>query len=311
MTEDDCNEIKQDISALRFELIELMGRRAAAAVAGNINGGGGGGGNRNSVTMIGSNSNGSSSSTTASCANLGLNGSANGSAATTKNHHRATVLGCPNGIHSHDNASYKPNDPMPGCSCVESLPSVDCAGNHRNGLCGCSVGLGHHPTLPAAQLCSGKRDRQKERRLMKGFDFNCLYLDSATSVDEDCAMLLHGLSTGVRQQLLVSNPLLLSGSTGALGPTKNKSPNRNRFIRLARGIASKRNRANASSSLLSSTTAAAANGNGSANMGNNKWKQLIEATRSKVKPFSRSSESVNSDLNLQIGELWSDGFLSD
>lgn len=27
VTEDDCNEIKQDISALRFELIELLGGR--------------------------------------------------------------------------------------------------------------------------------------------------------------------------------------------------------------------------------------------------------------------------------------------
>lgn len=52
--------------------------------------------------------------------------------------------------------------------------------------------------------------------------------------------------------------------------SKSKSPTRSKFARLARGLAGKR---------------------GSRG---NKWKQLIEATRSKVIPFSRSSESVNS-----------------
>lgn len=101
--------------------------------------------------------------------------------------------------------------------------------------------------------------------LMKGFDFNCLYLDSNTSLDKDCALLMNNL------QSLTS------------GDTKGKP---NRFMRLARGIASKRNSSNRTDSLAN----------------NNKWKQLIEATRNKaIKPifFSRSSDSVNSEANLQ------------
>lgn len=130
VTEDDCNEIKQDISALRFELIEMLGGR---------------------------NSNG-------------------------------------------------PNS--------------------------------------ALSTAMGKRGRKKERRLMKGFDFNLLFADGTTSFDED----------------------------GERGDQTNKvkSPTRNKFVRLARGLAGKR---------------------GSRG---NKWKQLIEATRTKVIPFSRSSESVSS-----------------
>lgn len=57
-----------------------------------------------------------------------------------------------------------------------------------------------------------------------------------------------------------------SGTSGHKG----KSPSRSKFARLARGLAGKRHRGN-------------------------KWRQLIEATRSKVMPFSRSSESVNSE----------------
>lgn len=126
VTEDDCNEIKQDVSALRFELIELLGGRS---------------------------------------------------------------------------------------------------GNGPN----------------SALSAMGKRGRKKERRLMKGFDFNLLFADGATSVDEE-----------------------------GEGQGKVKSPPRNKFVRLARGLAGKR---------------------GSKG---NKWKQLIEATRSKVIPFSRSTESVSS-----------------
>lgn len=36
VTEDDCNEIKQDISALRYELIELLGGRKNDGVTANI-----------------------------------------------------------------------------------------------------------------------------------------------------------------------------------------------------------------------------------------------------------------------------------
>lgn len=100
---------------------------------------------------------------------------------------------------------------------------------------------------PGANLTMGKRGRKKERRLMKGFDFNLLFMDNTTSFDDDAV-----------------------DADGNRINSKSKSPTRSKFARLARGLAGK---------------------NGSRG---NKWKQLIEATRSKVIPFSRSSESVNS-----------------
>lgn len=290
VTEDDCNEIKQDISALRFELIELMGRRNN-----NSAGNSGNSGNTNTGRPMGR---GTGMMHDSSLGNSGAN-----SIITSSNEtHQSSSTHPNNSLFIGSQPQLNQSDSVQRCGCVDAL-GVDCANSNRNTLCGCVSGLTHHTALPATQLCSGKRDRQKERRLMKGFDFNSLYLDSTTSVDEDCAMLLQGLSASERQQLLTSNALLL-GSTGTLGPSKSKSPNRNRFIRLARGIASKRNRP--ISTLLSPVSGSA----GAATVvrsplmaanavGNNKWKQLIEATRSKVKPFSRSSESVNSDLNLQ------------
>lgn len=102
----------------------------------------------------------------------------------------------------------------------------------------------------------GKRGRKKERRLMKGFDFNFLFMDPTTSFDED-------LEEANR-----------STDPGAVNKVKTQGTNK--FARIARGLAGKR---------------------GSRG---NKWKQLIEATRSKVIPFSRSSESVNS-LGQRVG----------
>lgn len=140
----------------------------------------------------------------------------------------------------------------------------------------------------------GKRDRQKERRLMKGFDFNCLYLDSNTSLDKDCALLMQNMNS--------SNQNLLLNNLQTINNTKGKTQNRNRFMRLARGIANKRTRSNTNFlSNLNSSGLLSGNRTDSLTSNNNKWKQLIEATRNKaIKPiFSRSSESVNSDVNLQ------------
>ncbi|KAI1285513.1 Transient receptor potential-gamma protein [Halotydeus destructor] len=158
VTEDDCNEIKQDISALRFELIEMLRARN----------------------------------------DFGHEG--------------------PDGLY------------------------VDHAkGKARGGAAG--------PKGPLTTCSMGKRGRKRERRLMKGFDFNLLFMDPATSFDDDLEADSHRSDHGTN---------------------KVKSPTRSKFVRLARGLAGKR---------------------GSRG---NKWKQLIEATRSKVIPFSRSSESVNS-----------------
>lgn len=156
VTEDDCNEIKQDISALRFELIEILGGRL-------------------------------------------LSGSSN---------HQA-------------NQTASGND-----SSTASL--------------------------------MGKRGRKRERRLLKGIDFNFLFMDTTTSIDE----------SDVPINLAVGGVDVKSGTGSGKGV---KSPtSKNKFVRLARGLAGKRG------------------------VRANKWKQLIEATRSKVIPFSRSSESVNS-----------------
>ena len=150
VTEDDCNEIKQDISALRFELIEILGGRLL-------------------------------------------------------------------------NASI-PVEP-PGSGSLTLL---------------------------------GKRGRKRERRLIKGFDFNFMFAETMTSFDDPDA----------------GSPPAIPEAT-KVGPDGKaiKSPpstTRNKFVRLARGLAGKRV------------------------VRANRWKQLIEATRSKVIPFSRSSESVNS-----------------
>ena len=85
----------------------------------------------------------------------------------------------------------------------------------------------------------GKRGRKRERRLMKGFDFNFLFMDTTTSIDEPELSRLESKSS------IKSN-------------VKSPSSTRNKFVRLAKGIAGKRgSRAN-------------------------KWKQLIEATKNKV-----------------------------
>lgn len=99
----------------------------------------------------------------------------------------------------------------------------------------------------------GRKGRQRERRLMKGIDFNFLFMDQSTASFEDDVYDYDEMDSG-------HTPIV----------SKNKT-SRSRFVRLARGLAGKRSR------------------------GNNKWKQLLEATRSKVMPFSRSSESVNSE----------------
>lgn len=111
--------------------------------------------------------------------------------------------------------------------------------------------LGRDKTMTGANATVGRKGRQRERRLMKGFDFNFLFMEPTASFDDDVYDF---------EDLDCSNQQI----------SKSKS-SRSRFVRLARGLAGKRSR------------------------GNNRWKQLIEATRSKVMPFSRSSESVNSE----------------
>ena len=106
--------------------------------------------------------------------------------------------------------------------------------------------------MTGANATVGRKGRQRERRLMKGFDFNFLFMEPTASFDDDGLYDFEDLDCS-NQQI-----------------SKSKS-SRSRFVRLARGLAGKRSR------------------------GNNRWKQLIEATRSKVMPFSRSSESVNSE----------------
>ena len=147
VTEDDCNEIKQDISALRFELIELLGGRLL-------------------------------------------------------------------------NASI-PVEP-PGSGTLTLL---------------------------------GKRGRKRERRLIKGFDFNFLFTDTGTSFDDPEAGSPPAGDLKADGKVVKSPPA--------------SSTTRNKFVRLARGLAGKRV------------------------VRANRWKQLIEATRSKVIPFSRSSESMD------------------
>ena len=244
VTEDDCNEIKQDISALRFELIELMNKRT--------------------------------------------------------NSHQA-LNGCANCIHGDLCDCFDPMD----CNCQSKSPYL----NNSKQKCtedlddNSSYHLSSKSNLPVLsnnlnqslsnQVSStGKRDRQKERRLMKGFDFNCLYLDSNTSLDKDCAALLMQNMSASNQNLLLNNLQSIN--------SKGKTQNRNRFMRLARGIASKRTRSN--TNFLSNLNSSLMSNNRTDSLtSNNKWKQLIEATRNKaIKPiFSRSSESVNSDVNLQ------------
>ena len=119
--------------------------------------------------------------------------------------------------------------------------------------------------LNAAGLANqvGKRGRKRERRLMKGFDFNFLFMDSTTSFDEPDIV-----TNGSDQKPLTKTSSGGEKSAGTKSPT---GVTKNRFARLARGLAGKK-----------------------AGGRTNKWRQLIEATRSRVIPFSRSSESVNS-----------------
>lgn len=162
VTEDDCNEIKQDISALRFELMEVLGSRL---MGGHIGG--------------------------------------------------------------------MPSAAMPNCEIPQGKGGQD--GQDRTLL--------------------GRRGRKRERRLMKGFDFNLFYTDTTTSLDDQDPMLME-------------NPV--KSPPGKAGVTKSPpttTTTRSKFVRLARGLAGKRM------------------------VRTNKWKQLIEATRSRV---IRSSDSVNS-----------------
>lgn len=256
VTEDDCNEIKQDISALRYELIELMNKRA--------------------------------------------------------NSHQA-LNGCPNCLQGDLCDCF---DPIycnkPSCFSGGGIGSggkkcADDADETQSGSYHYAASTTSKSNMPLSgsysnlnQVSTGKRDRQKERRLMKGFDFNCLYLDSNTSLDsKDCALLMQNMAHSSNQNLLLNNLQSLNGAKG-------KPPNRNRFMRLARGIASKRTRSN--TNFLSNLNSSLMNGSRTDSLAsNNKWKQLIEATRNNkaIKPiFSRSSESVNSDgvQNLKINK---------
>lgn len=93
-------------------------------------------------------------------------------------------------------------------------------------------------------LTVGKKGRQRERRLMKGFNFDLLFMDNASNFEDD-----------------------LEFDVGC--PSKSKSSSsRSRFIRIAKGLSKRKG---------------------------NRWRQLIEATRNKVLPFSRSQESMNSE----------------
>ena len=96
----------------------------------------------------------------------------------------------------------------------------------------------------------GKRGRQRERRLMKGFNFDVLLQDRTGSFDSDS-----------------------TAAPSPRSPTKIKtSSSRNRFTsRLTRGLGKRRSG------------------------GTGRWRQLIEATRNRVMPFSRSQESMNSE----------------
>lgn len=248
VTEDDCNEIKQDISALRFELIELMNKRANSHQA--LNG----------------------------CANCLHN----------------EMCDCFDPMYCNCNKSYFASNKK----CSDDADESSTASYHYQGLSKTNLPLsGSYGNLNQSlsnQVSTGKRDRQKERRLMKGFDFNCLYLDSNTSLDKDCALLMQNMSS--------SNQNLLLNNLQSINNAKGKPQNRNRFMRLARGIASKRTRGTSNTNFLSNLNSSLMNGNRTDSLSNNnKWKQLIEATRNKaIKPiFSRSSESVNSDVNLQ------------
>lgn len=245
VTEDDCNEIKQDISALRFELIELMNKRTNSHQA--------------------------------------LNGCSN----------------CLQNDFCFDPIYCNCNKPFNSKKCSDDADETSTS-YHYQGLSKSNLPLsGSYGNLNQGlsnQVSStGKRDRQKERRLMKGFDFNCLYLDSNTSLDKDCALLMQNMSSS-NQNLLLNNLQSINGSKG-------KPQNRNRFMRLARGIASKRTRGstNTNNFLSNLNSSLMSNNRTDSLTSNNKWKQLIEATRNKaIKPiFSRSSESVNSDVNLQ------------
>lgn len=166
VTEDDCNEIKQDISALRFELIELLQRGK-------------------SPNLLNSTTSGYSANFT--------------------------------GYNSGHNVTTCNNTTGPVLTTARTFDLGSLVNN-----------------------VVGKRGRKRERRLMKGFDFNFLFMDTTTSIDEPELSRLE--------------------SKSSIKSTNVKSPSstRNKFVRLAKGIAGKRgSRAN-------------------------RWKQLIEATKNKV-----------------------------
>ncbi|KAJ6222598.1 hypothetical protein RDWZM_001143 [Blomia tropicalis] len=97
----------------------------------------------------------------------------------------------------------------------------------------------------------GRKSRQRERRLLKGFNFDFLMMDRVASFEEDYEFNDDGSTTNTRNK----------------SPTSSSS--RNKFARIAHGLANKRRGA--------------------------KWRQLIEATRNKMIPFSRSQDSINSE----------------
>ena len=186
VTEDDCNEIKQDISALRFELIEILGSGRPLMPQ------------------------------------------------------QFNPMANPYGGQFPGQFPF-PMNPMaaPGMMAMSMDGSV--------------------PNSAGIMNVMGKRGRKRERRLMKGFDFNFLFMDpsAAASFDEASGADFDKKS--------------IKSAAGNV-----KSPvTKNRFARLARNLAGKK-----SASTTSSRT--------------NKWFKLIEATKSKVNPFTRSNESVNS-----------------
>lgn len=164
VTEDDCNEIKQDISALRFEMREMLREGQGETLKG-------------------------------------------------------------------DNGSYRKALMLRDTRLIILLSETD-------------------STLALNGSHFGRKSRTRERRLLKGFNFDLQVLKPLTSFDDG----------------EFDND---SASTSG----KNKSPStstRSKFSRIAQGIANKRNRGA-------------------------KWRALIEATRNKVMPFSRSQDSMDSD----------------
>ena len=107
----------------------------------------------------------------------------------------------------------------------------------------------------------GRKSRRRERRLMKGFNFDFLMMgcpvESFEDEDDDYAQISES-----------------PGATTSKSHNGGKSPAamRSKFTRMAQNIASKRRGA--------------------------RWRQLIEATRNKMIPFSRSQDSIESAGNV-------------